>query len=329
MEELFNIEKMESSIKKAKKRTTRKMILISCMTALLFLGLAIVGYFANFYFVEEAARKVESAFQDFDVISGPNEFVGVTEHYPGLLTGENRYKKYKWVAGKLVLSGEGAYNYGIFSNQKVATGKNTTGIFGGAFSQEDVGGVHYDEQGQRLMTFFYPQLSYDRVTDDLSQLAEMPEDLLVEIALSFDQGYRWAQVEQLLPATIQPAWFWVNDVAADADLYSYDYYDAKNFTKQPLVRNEQNVYGFAMIDADGQAIENPVEMFMYALSNGSKIETRWQTEFKRIMNTLGKLEEESLVLNGVVVTGSVEELRALIGAPYVKASSFGVIVDKY
>ena len=40
--------------------------------------------------------------------------------------------------------------------------------FGGPINAEDIDSVHYNEFGYRIMNFFYPQLDYQKVTNDLT-----------------------------------------------------------------------------------------------------------------------------------------------------------------
>lgn len=332
MDELFDVEKMESSLKMAKKRTTRKMIYISLLIVVLFGCTIIIGLVINNQFVQKSALEIETSFKYFNEISGPNEFVGVTEVYPGLLGGENHYKKYKWIAGELVLSSEGTYGYGFLRNQKMNSGRFTSHIFTGAEKQEDIQNVYYNDNGQRIMTFFYPQIQYDEVNHDLSLLTNLPDEMLVEIALSFDKGYSVKEAEQLLPDYVHPSWFWVNDVKEISDLYMYEYSGEKEINKQPLVRNSKNVYGFSLIDNFGQVIENPAQQFIDAIQDGSKIESRWQTEFKRLQETIGNnntINVSELVINGVVLTGTAKELKALEREIFIKASSLGMSTSPY
>ena len=333
MEELFDVKKMESSIKKAKKRTTLKMVLISLLIFVLFGCTIIFGLVINNNFVQKSSLEMENSFKYFNEITGPNEFIGVTEKYSGFLGGENHYKKYKWIAGKLVLSSEGAYGYGFFRNQKLNYGRITSDIFSGAVQQEDIKNNYYNDQGQPIMTFFYPQLQYDEVSDDLSLLQTLPDDLLVEIALSFDKSYSVEEAEHLLPNTVQPSWFWVNDVKDNADLYMHEYDEGgKEINKQPLVRNSKNVYGFSLIDDAGQVIKNPAHQFINAIEDGIKIESRWQTEFNRLQKTIGNnhtINVSDLAINGVVLTGTAKQLQVLENEAYIKASSFGMRTTQY
>lgn len=332
VEELFNLEKMEKSIGKAKHRSTWKMIFIS-VAVLLTLGIG--GVVANRSITQKLASPVESSFQHFSQISGPNEFIGITKNYPGILGGENHYKKYKWIEGKLVLTGEGGYGYGLFRDEKLGQqGTDSTIHFSRAFKQYDIRYPHYNELGQRIMNFFYPQVQYESVNHDLAYLQDMPNTKLVEMALSFDQGYHVDEAINLIPKELTTAWLWVNDVATDADLHMSEYVnDGKKVAGTPLVRNANTVYGFSLLEPNGEVTSDPAQQFISAIQAGAPLKSRWQGEFKRLNDTIagedGELAVEDIMINGAVVTGTAENLQQLQGLPFIKASSLGIVVDQY
>lgn len=331
MEELFNVEKMAKSIGKAKRRSTWKMIFIS-IAVILILGIG--GFVANRVITPKLASPIRESFEYFSQISGPNEFIGITEIYPGLFGGENYYKKYKWIEGKLVFSGEGGYGYGLFRNERLGRqGWESTMQFGGAFTQEHIHYAHYNELGQRMMTFFYPQVQYDNVNNDLNSLQDMPSEKLVEIALSLDKGYSVNEAINLIPEELTAAWLWINDVSEDETLHMRTYEGEKETIGNPLVRSANTVYGFSLFEQNGEAKIEPAQQFIRSIQAGIPLKSRWQGEFKRLYTTIsgedGKLAVEDLVVNGIVVTGTTENLRQLQGLPFIKAASLGVVVDQY
>ena len=154
------------------------------------------------------------------------------------------------------------------------------------------------------------------------------------MALSFDKVYPSKEAIALIPKGITKTWLWVNDVY-DEDLYGYH----KNLdgttilSKTPLLRHADNAYGFSVIEPSGEPTYEPAEKFIGAISSGTKFKARWQGEFKRLHKTISgedkKLSISDLVINGIVVTGTAENLKQLQGLPFIKASSLGVVVDKY
>lgn len=332
MGELFNIEKMEKSIGKAKRRSTWKMIAISAGVLMI---LSVGGYFANRTITPKLESPITESFTYFKYITGANEFVGVTETYPGILGGENHYKTYKWIEGKIVYTGEGGYGYGLFRDEMLGRqGWSANFNFGGAFTEEHIHDVRYNELGQRIMNFFYPQLTYNEVNQDLSLLDEIPSEKLVEMALSFDQGYTLSEAMALIPEGISKTWLWVNDVSADNELQQRTIDSIGEIVdKTPLVRNSKTVYGFSVTEMNSEEVHLSSERFIHSISSGTQFKSRWRGEFKRLNETIagedGKLTVDDLVINGMVVTGTAENLKVLRDLPFIKASSLGVVVDKY
>lgn len=332
MGELFNIEKMEKSIGKAKRRSTWKMIAISAGVLMI---VSIGSYFVNRTITPKLESPIANSFANFKYISGANEFVGVTETYPGILGGENHYKTYKWIEGKIVYTGEGGYGYGLFRDEMLGRqGWGATFHFGGAFMEDHIQDVQYNELGQRIMNFFYPQVTYNKVNQDLTLLDEIPSDKLVEMALSFDQGYTISEAMALIPEGVSKTWLWVNDVSADNELQQRTIDENGEITdKTPLVRNANTVYGFSVTEMNSEEVHSSSEQFISSISSGIQYKSRWQGEFKRLNETIAgedsKLEVDDLVINGMVVTGTAESLKVLRDLPFIKASSLGLVVDKY
>ncbi|MFD2879013.1 anti sigma factor C-terminal domain-containing protein [Paenibacillus rhizoplanae] len=66
------------------------------------------------------------------------------------------------------------------------------------------------------MVFYHPEIQYDSYEDSIRLLKQLGDDTLVELALSFDHAYTLDETQKLLPAGVQPVWFW-------ADAYTPSY----------------------------------------------------------------------------------------------------------
>ena len=83
--------------------------------------------------------------------------------------------------------------------------------------EEDLQNQHYNELGQREMVFFYPFLQYKTYRNDLKLLDDIGEDKIMEVALSFDQGYTFDEVQSMISNNVTLSWLWVDDVNEDTD----------------------------------------------------------------------------------------------------------------
>ncbi|KGR84414.1 anti sigma factor C-terminal domain-containing protein [Lysinibacillus odysseyi] len=332
-DDLFNIEKMERTIKKAKRRATWKMVLIAILV-LTFIVVFIA--FANPKLTGVIEGQVTSSIRGMHEISAPNEFIGKRERYPGFLGGKSYYTTYKIIEGKVVYTGEDGYGYGLFRDEVLSKGGGYPALIGAAFTEEEAEKPTYNELGQRQMVFYYPFLPYDSYRRDLDLLDEIGQEKVMEVALSFDQGYTLQEVQSLIPNDVTLSWIWVDDVDEEKDNFQTGHMDENGEVVSLgdyLIRSEDTVYGFSLLDANGDEAEEPALSFIRNISSGKKFKARWQGEYKRLYETLsgedGILAGNDLQYYGAVVTGDTKTLSQLKELPFIKASSIGVITDRY
>ena len=60
----------------------------------------------------------------------------------------------------------------------------------------------------------------------------------------------------------------------------------------------------------------------------SSKDTRYNEVYNELV-TKGYSDSANIPILGAIVYGTKDELKSLIGSPNIKASSFGVVVDKY
>lgn len=323
---------MEKTIKKAKRQSLWKTVFL---TSAILSILGIVGSYLNQNITLYFQSVAGAANTSFEQISGANEFVADKENFPGILGGEEYYKTYKIIEGKVVYTGEKGYGYGLFRNEWLnRSGMQSELIVSESGSEEDLSLQRYNYLGQREMVFFYPFVNYTHVRNDLDWLDELRDDQVLEVALSFDKGYGVEEAINKLPKEVTKTWLWVKDVEEDPDaVRRYLVDDKGNRTALDYsVRSEHSVYGFPLITPNGDKADMPGEQFIIDISTGKKQCTSWQWEFNRLYDTIGGengLSQNDLVIYGAVVTGSKETLASLRGLDFIRASSIGVITDKY
>lgn len=333
IDDIFDMKKMEKTIKKAKRRASWKTILITVAVLVIVI---IVGTIANRTITYRLESPIQLSARGFHEISAPNEFIGKLERYQGILGGENRYTTYKIIEGKVVYTGEERYGFGFFRDENLnRIGIESPILIGRSFSEEDLQKQRYNELGQREMVFFYPFLQYKNYRQDLNLLDEIEEEKVMEVALSFDQGYSFEEVQAMIPDEVTLSWLWVDDFNEEKDSFQFEDIDENNevIGYDNLVRSEQTVYGLSLLDENGDIKEDPVLRFIGSIEAGQKFKARWQGEFRRLFTTLSgedeELTEEDLQYFGAVVTGNAETLSQVKDLPFIKASSIGVITDKY
>lgn len=333
IEDLFDVNKMEKTIRKAKRRANWRIVMISIIVLIVVI---IVGSILNRIITHKLETPVQFSANGFYEISAPNEFMGKLERYQGFLGGENRYTTYKIIEGKVIYTGQERFGYGLFRDENLNQVDITSPILiGPTLHEGDLQNQHYNELGQREMVFFYPFLQYKTYRNDLALLDDIGEDKIMEVALSFDQGYTFDEVQSMISNNVTLTWLWVDDVNEDTDDFQYKYVDENGevIVLGNLLRSEHFVYGLSLLDENGDKKEEPVLRFIGAIEANQQFKAIWQGEFKRLYETLsgedGQLTADDLQYYGAVVTGDAQTLSQLNDLPFIKASSIGVITDKY
>ncbi|PFK31168.1 hypothetical protein COI93_20945 [Bacillus cereus] len=207
----------------------------------------------------------------------------------------------------------------------------------------DMNKTPYNELGQRKMQFYYPFISYRKYKDDIRLLDEIGNDKYMEMALSFAKLYSVEEVKKMIPEHLI-TWYWIEDLNTEEkkELEKVNYENrAQDIPEE--IKMEDHVYGFKAITSDGIKVDNPEFWFLQSLKKGMKLIDNTSTnsfetenaivEMKRVYQYLQgehkEISPNALRIQGVVVTGDKEDLRAIKDLPFIKATSLGVITDKY
>lgn len=335
----FKNTKLKKTIKKAKWHSILRNVIISF---LVFGVLMIGGGITNNIIVDKMWGPVQIATRDFNNISAPNQYIGKSSRYQGLLSGRTEYTTFKIIEGKVVYTGKNEYNYGLFEDyQGNWIGTESPLILGQSWDVGDLEFQKYNELGQREMVFFYPFIDYTDYKNDLKLLDNIASNKVMEMALSFDKDYTMEEVNNMLPKNVTLSWYWLDDLSekekeaskshteekqkSDGTTYVVDY--------SPRLRSEHTAYGIKAYDPNGTPLEEPEQHFIWALKNGMEYNTRFKSEFKRVFENVAgddnEIIKDDFRVFGVVVTGDTESLKNLHNLPFIKASSLGVIADEY
>lgn len=327
---------LNRAIRSAKRRSLIRTVIISLLAVGITAGL--VSYAAS-NVTEERQSAIEIALNEYYAIAQPNEYVGKTIRSYGIFNGTNVYTTYKIVGGKVVYTGQQDYSFGLLESRSYQ-GIDSPSIIGASYSTQDLAKQTYNELGQREMVFFYPFITYPTYKQDVDLLNEIDDNKLAEIALSFDKSYSLNEIQKMMPTDVEIAWYWVDDMSKQ----DKETMQSQN-TQYSRIRilSEKNAFGIKAYDESGSPISNPEERFISALSNGQKDVIKlkgdsarvanYKNEFNRIYNVLAgeddQLTSSDLHIQGVVVTGEVDSLQSLNSLVFIKASSLGVVTDKY
>ena len=296
-------------IKSAKRKSYFRITGVSLLASicvvilLIFLKIQLTPYFMNQKMIEKEL---------FYEIYGANTYTGAwTEQYK-LINSSAVAPKYKLLNGKPVHLGEVSFDS---SPIEVTVGNSEL--------------MQFSYQGNRVMNFFHPSLEYPRYSNDLNELDKVKDGKLIELALSFDRPYNYEEVVSMLPKDVTLQWNWVNTYSKE------EIEGMKESNSEPIdyILKEYDVAGFPSISKAGEIIKNPVDDFITTIELAQSKGGSYKAEFKYIYNVLkadqDSLTNENIKVIGVVVVGDKQQLKSLINQHYIKASSFGAIIDQY
>jgi len=313
--EIFDERKLSQAIKKGKQKSLRKTIFVSLLVAVLMFILLNIGNMTLTTMMGNKANQRMSAYIELTV---PNGYISTSIDNIGFLGGRSDYTISRIINNKPVILENRMYPFGILPQITMSRHQGGAGHIAGEWP------TSYWDYGYGKMMFFHPEITYKEYKNDLAELNQIANDKVIELGLSLDKSYTIAEVSELLP-DLNISWYWINAFKAeDIDRYKQNAikYDAKA-TYIP----EYETLGVSM-RAITKAEYFPFEYndFLFNLKISQN------PRFLEIYNDLdanGYIDPAKVPILGVIVYGTKDQLASLTENPHIKASSFGVIVDKY
>ena len=301
-------------LKKARRRSTIRVILVSFVTVLI---LGAVGFFADQMLLSNAANAVMPYARQKFSISEPNVYRGGTQFTEGILGGQIQMQTYKVIGGIPIPWATQYYQYSIFGGISPYYGDYSPSP---QLPTPDGNRVYNEQTEQRAMQFYDPSVHYAHYFNDLSLLRSIPRNDEVEMAISLNRDYSFAQVNRMLPGGVTPAWYWV------------DTYALQDIRHDSFPLQTYEVYGFEKVpSASSPSDIQTATDFVRTIQSG--LHGPLQSEYRQIYDALshgtGKMTSADVKIIGVVVTGTPRQLMALQGQPYVRASVLGAIANPY
>ena len=299
-------------IQSAKRKSYFRMTWVSFLVSICVLALLILLKIQLTPYLMNQKMAAKEAYYE---IYGANIHIGAwTERYK-LIGSSAEAPKYKLLNGKPV-------NLGDIS---LDTSEREITIGNSEFAQ-------FSYKGNRVMNFFHPSLQYEAYANNLNELNNVNDGKLIEMALSFDQAYTYEEVVSMLPKDVTLQWNWVNAYSAE-ELEGLKASTSEHAEYPTTILQEHEVAGFPSISETGETIDDPVNTFMEALDLAIDKGGSYKEDFTHIYEVLKKdhdsLTNENIEIIGVVVVGDKDQLTSLINQTYIKASSFGAIIDQY
>jgi hypothetical protein len=315
--------------------------------------------------LDKKSSVAEDIKKEYEIMH-PNKYLGQLSYSKGFLSADVKYDTYKVIGQNVVATEPIEREFNLKENLITQKEQEAhVNILGKGVSTITPESLHdqlkdvdfFNLLGQRKMLFFYPFSDYkDLYRNDLQKLDEVDNKKIAEVALSFDKYYSIEEVNGMIPKSVDITWYWADTLSDEQkdNILKNDTADTKKIRegyegtrKYGLFRSmvsEDNAIGIKAIDLNGYKIDKPVDKFVESLyrNNYSKgdlnsINNDQVNYLKKSLNIVqedalkGTLKYDSNIIKtgGIVVAGSVEQLKILKNNPHIKASTFGVIADKY
>ncbi|GKU32323.1 anti-sigma factor [Clostridium folliculivorans] len=329
LKELFNTKETTNfakTIRKAKVFSILKTVLLSLMIVII---LSFVVLISNAKILNNMAQQKQMDLRTWYDISMPNAYIGNMQYDDRLFTGEIDYVRYRFLGNKPIADGSYKEGYG-FPLINGIYGDLGYQLFAGSGNLNEI--TNYNIAGKRIMKFYHPSVKYDNYINNLDVVDKIGANKLAEMSLSFDKAYTVDEVRAMLPKEVTLNWYWV-DTYNEKELSMAEISDKNEKSiKESVVFEENYVYGMKALDLLGNKIDKPEEMFIGAISRGSKdknVAFIYKNIFNKLSEGKGEVKKENLKIIGVVVSGDTDSLKKLKNQNYIKAATLGAVADKY
>lgn len=314
LDQIFNSDKLDQAIRKSKQKATRKTILISILVAVfVFIILSVSNTALTIIMSNKAYERMDAEVK----LTVPNGYISKSIDTFGLLGGRTDYTICRLLNGKLIILANQVRTFGVIPQFTMSRQRGSGGQIAGQWP------TNYWEYGYNRMIFFHPNITYKAYKNDLSELSQIADDKIIELGLSLDKPYSISEIFKILPDT-NISWFWV-DAFRSQDMERYRQ-EAEEYDAKAAFISEYEALGVSM--GYSQGIGNFYSQYNDFLFNLKASQNSKYLEIYNELNSKGYTDASKVPILGVIVYGTKDQLNHLVNNPHIKASSFGVIVDK-
>ena len=314
LEQIFDEAKLDRAIKKGKRKSIKKTILISLVVAAFVFITVTIG---NIFLTLNMSNKAYDSIHSYVSLTVPNGYISKSLETISFLGGRADYTISRTVGDKPVILENRTYGFGYLPQKFSYRGSGAGGHKAGEWP------THYWEYGYNRMLFFHPQISYKEYKNDLANLSEVADGKVIEVGISFDKPYTISELSKILP-DVDISWYWV-DAFRDEDMERYEEEAAINDAKSTYI-SESEVLGVTVRSQRAYHFGLDYSSFLEHLN---AIQSPQFEDIYNELNAKGYTDSDKVPILGMIASGTKEQLESLIDNPLIKASSFGVIIDQY
>jgi hypothetical protein len=266
---------------------------------------------------QEMSNKAYRFQEDIISLTVPNGYISKTFDTFGFFSGKSTYTISKQIGNRIVKLEDRQIGFGYFPQFVLSRGMGKGG-YPGEWQ------VSQWENGYSKMIFFHPQIKYKEYKNDFSELDNISADKIIEVGISFDRPYKIYEMSNILPG-ISKSWYWID--IDKKDMFDILKKEAKEYDPKACYINEFETVGFNVhATKEFDNTDNKYTKFLELLERSK--ENKYNRIYKGLMSK-GYSNASEVPALGVIVYGTRDELKELIGNPHIKATSFGVIISRY
>src|SRR5690606_24503480 len=279
----------QKSVKKAKRLQVLLYIFISFVTLIV---LMVVTHFGIQYLINEKIEKeriVTSRVMTDNPIKGAAISVYHTRYRHNIFSSESETVLYKTIGDREIVWDIVLKKYPAIGAVEVLDRRSGM-VDINRIDPEAQRVVHYNQfNNERIIDFYYPDVDYTFLPQELDIATSLDENMLIEVALSFHEPMAISDLGAVLGYE-NVDWLWEN-VKPDTQMQEMD---TKQFDPDKVLHGE-DAYGY-------------------------KVSERFPYDKTTIENHL---------ISGAVISGTPQELKRFQQLDMIRASVLGVTIDKY
>lgn len=311
----------QNVMNKAKRKQTVKYFIITTITTIFLLAVIYIG---SQQILEK--RRADDKSGNYSLIHGANTHQGSASPSDSNLFSYTQEITYvKQIGDRVILWDTDSVTTPLFGKRRINENGSETKIF----SEREKRYVNFNQlNGEREIEFYFPQLTYTYLPNEITAATELGNNKIVEVALSFKKPLTLHEASKIL-GTDNVNWLWV-DTSTDAQV--------KEYKKEALMKeNERHAitqgggwaYGFEVMDSD---FEIGGQFFLNIIKTLSLEDGNYQSKVKKLANSINEKSSpkvSDIRISGAVVTGTPKELERFNNIDIIRASLIGATVDIY
>lgn len=296
---------LNKSIKKAKRK---QVAMASYISIIIFLTMSIILVFILDKVATNNYHELDQSLFAYQTIASPNTQIdSQVIANSSIFGGEVVTNQSKNIDGYMVPWSSLRSKYSILENEIDYNELLPSWYHSSKNSYE------YNRQTkQKVATFYNPATEnyYDGVKNELGDLKTI-DDVLAEVAISFDQPYLYSEVKKMLPKNVNLVWLY---------LFSEERDESQGTAGMP-------VYGFQLsVDEKNRIFDAEADKDHFFSSFETYISPMNNKEMATFIQENQNKKVDDIEVLGIMVTGQAKNLASLKDKSFVRGSSIGVTV---